>query len=212
MTLNPEKISTKRRRGRPKGSAPFKDKDLELLRRLATHLVREPGLKVTTVLKGLGVKNESDLARLRKRWRENSVDLMDCAKLDLHRPHLGGVFGKMMEMSAGFTVRVNEILQAVPVDQIVQRVQAYHDVKQAMLRQGANRDVGFDTTHPEEIIAAIGRLEGRDPTIYRDIVKKDDDGVDLNNWEHQYVMAVVLHEMAMEGWQKEQEQDDDKKS
>lgn len=205
MTSQNEPSTNKRQRGRPKGSAPRKQADLKLLRRLAKELARHPDLNVTKVFRRYGVQGESNLARLRKRWREEGPSLLDAARIDLHHRESGGTFSKALLLFDDFAVRVHEVLEAVPLGDILRRAQTHHDVQQAKRRQGSSRDVALDTTNPEDLIAAIGRLEARDPDVEKRIIEAEGQGVDLSDWQHQYVMAIVLHEMALEGWKREQE-------
>jgi hypothetical protein len=63
---------SKRGRGRPKGSGK---PDGPTLREVADLLLENPGLKPTTAIKRMGIKNPSDIRRLQAKWREHGPSL-----------------------------------------------------------------------------------------------------------------------------------------
>ena len=73
----------KRRRGRPAGSATTLQADEALMRRAAVEMVREKHLKFSTALRGLGINESKDLARLRKRWNKVGEIYLENARTEM---------------------------------------------------------------------------------------------------------------------------------
>lgn len=74
-------MQTKRSRGRPKGSSPFKEKDISVLKLFAKKSIKSPyDLQITKFLKYMGYTNESERSRLRARWRRNRDQLLEWAE------------------------------------------------------------------------------------------------------------------------------------
>ena len=79
MVRNSSNSQAKRPRGRPKGSAPFEERDQAALSQFADQCVQFPGLKLAPFLKSLGYEDK-DIRRAQIKWCASKTEHIDNAK------------------------------------------------------------------------------------------------------------------------------------
>ena len=62
----------KRPRGRPKGTAPFEERDRAALSRFADQFLQAPGAKLAPFLTSMGYEGK-DIRRAQARWRKENL-------------------------------------------------------------------------------------------------------------------------------------------
>src|SRR5829696_5338354 len=95
---NPEPA---RRRGRPLGSAPYRQRDEELLARYADEAIHNPGLELAPFARRAGSSNAAAIRRLQARWREVRERVLKDARIrfDARPPQSVGQI--LMDLWAG---------------------------------------------------------------------------------------------------------------
>src|SRR5829696_7222058 len=77
---NPPNPVPKRGRGRPPGSAPYRQRDEELLARYADKAIHSQGLELAPFARRAGVSNAAAIRRLQARWRADRERFLNDAR------------------------------------------------------------------------------------------------------------------------------------
>lgn len=197
MTQTSDIPPLKRRRGRPKGAAPKRERDIKLLRMVAKDMLASPDLPLTTALRRRGVTSESNLARLRRRWRSEGTNWIEEERADRHYKSNANGFQKLVIGLVGLTQRAQEVMQTIDLDGVVSALGEMAKTKRALENHGGLLQIPFDSASEEEVAKAVARLELRDRKVGRQIVREVDEPNYENDWRESYAMAVVIHERAL---------------
>lgn len=187
----------KRRPGRPEGSTKFLASDMRLLRKAAKKMADNKKLTLTAALRLLEVSEKKDLARLRQRWANLDRDLIAEVKADKFRSAEGGFWYKFALGIHGLMDRIAEVRSTLPLREVVARYDDLDTTIDVLRKQGGIVPLPFDPTNPEELGAAIARLELRDRAKGSAIKASVDAQKDPPEWEKSYAMAVAMHERAL---------------
>lgn len=207
MKQQPNHSAVKRKRGRPQGSAPNAKQDKALLCKAANLIVRNEHLKITVALRELGKSEESDLARLRKRWQTVGDEYIAEARANLLIEGNQSSVTEFVLMMARFSERVQEVAEAINLGQILGNASDLQNAHELLRQSGKEAGEAFDTKDPLEVCAAFSRLEGRDRDFGKALIRKEQEGRRPTEAEKKYIMAVLLHETALEELQAEKRND-----
>jgi len=85
----PEKVPNQRR-GRPLGSAPYREADEKLLARYADKAIHNTGLELAPFARAAGVSQPATIRRLQARWRGDRERFLKDAqnRFDARRPEV----------------------------------------------------------------------------------------------------------------------------
>ncbi len=197
MTQTSDIPAPKLTRGRPKGAAPKRVADIKLLRTVAKDILDSPDLPLTTALRRRGVTSETDLTRLRRRWRSEGIDWIGEERADRHYKSNANGFQKFVFGLIGLTQRAREVMQTIDLDGVVSTLGEMAKTKRALENHGGLLEIPFDSASEEEVAKAVARLELRDRKVGRQIVREVDEPGYEKDWRESYAMAVVMHERAL---------------
>ncbi|MEP1921406.1 MAG: hypothetical protein ABJJ43_00135 [Ekhidna sp.] len=163
MTHTPEKNSkSKRRRGRPKGSSRFAESDKLVCEKAADFLIKHPSSRPVISFKKQGYQSESELHRLREKFRSNKEQFMKDAKARHLATVRLGTWGEVGSIIQDCAEWVDTMLNSAPVMEIRDDL-ALGLSKQAALKRLELQDTPpFDVKDPEEIASAIESFENRE--------------------------------------------------
>jgi hypothetical protein len=199
---DPSNHAPARGRGRPLGSAPFREVDEALLTRYADKALHTPGLQLAPFARSAGWK-PAPIRRLQARWRAERDRLLNDARkrFDARPPDsLGQLVMDMwvgLGRAAGSFSGILKPLKASML-QAQRRWDALGDAAQLPL----------DPTNPDILEPALARFENAMPTPGSNEM---DDLLGVQTFEdlpfsmRLYVLAVLLHEVSLEERRREAE-------
>lgn len=200
----------KRKRGRPVGTTKTLREDQGLMRRAAAKMVREKHLKFSTALRGLGVSENKDLARLRKRWNVDRDTYLTNARAELRADQTVGEYLSEVLPLAGIFDGVQKMGRALEDSRLLPRLREIAGIA-ASVRSGKTVvQAPFDPEDMDALLVAITRLEGRDLNLDDTLLKKEKMNDPLSEAEQMYLMAVTLHAMALNQFEVEKQYDEDR--
>lgn len=193
--------SRRRRRGRPSGSSRFAESDRIALDKIAERLVYEPDLPVATAARGLGFSSEAEIRRLQAKWRSAKSRLLAEAQRRHESPL--DLFVHFLASLAGLA---EGLLTSAPIGAIQASLERAARRLAAEQRAGEAAKLSFDPNDRAAVDAAISRFESRQHHTAADLVPDlPDDGTwaDLPASQRLYAMALVLHELSLDEYERE---------
>lgn len=191
----------KRPRGRPRGTAVYEQKDLDLLAAFADIAVTTPGAKLAPFLAKRNYA-EHEIRRAQKRWRSNKVELLHQAKLRADVAPANDPIGLLLYFGQAASALTDAAIPAFG------RIAA--SLEGARRRVAARRELGLDLGLPLDprdqaaVEAAIARYDatiasGNHPAEFASLTY-DELPLSLKL----YYVAVTLHHWSLQVAESEQ--------
>ena len=207
MEQNRDEKVEKRRPGRPIGTTKTLHADEALMRHAAAEMVRENHLRFSTALRGLGVAEYKDLARLRKRWKIVGDTYLAHARTEMRADQTIGQNLLELFRFLGVFEGVRAIGQTLRDSRLLPRLR---EITQSADSAGPGRDameLPFDPKDLNATIVAIVRMEARDRSFDDALHQKEETNEPLSSAEQMYLMAVALHAMALNQFELDEQND-----
>ena len=194
--LNP---APARRRGRPLGSAPYRQRDEALLARFADELIGKPDLRLAPFVQAAGL-SESAIRRVQLRWRSNKERFLNEARIRFEGRPPQSLAEIVMHLWAGLsrTTRVFSKNVLDPLRASMRRAERRWEAQEAL---GKPARLPLDPSHPTKLKPALNRFESAMPTPGSDEI---DDLLGDKTFEELpfsmqlYLIAVLTHEVSLE--------------
>ena len=204
---NPPNPVPKRGRGRPLGSAPYRQRDEELLVRYADKAIHSSGLELAPFARRAGVSNAAAIRRLQARWRADRERFLNDARTRFDARPPESLWQMLMDLRAGLSRMAAIVSREVldPLRASIRRAERRWDAR-ASLGQPAR--LPFDPADPSELEPALARFESAMPTPGSDEIDDqlgDQTLADLPLSQRLYLPAVLIHEMSLEQRRRETE-------
>lgn len=209
MKQNPNTKVEKRRPGRPAGTTKTLSADTALMRRAAAAMVREKHLKFSTALRDLGVVENKDLARLRKRWKLVGDTYLVNARAEIRANQtIGENLADLLPIAEIFEF-VQTMEQTLTDNCFVPRLHEIVQRANSVRRDREAIQAPFDPKDLDVVVAEIVRMEVRDRRIDTALDEKNTTNEPLSDAEQMYLMAVALHAMALNQFEVDKQNDKD---
>ena len=192
-----------RRRGRPRGSAPYRQRDEELLARYADKMIHDPGLQLAPFARRAGF-SDAAIRRLQGRWREHRDRFLNEARIrfDVRPPE--SLWQILLVLWTGLHRGTEIVSQHVlhPLLTSVRRAERRWEAR-AALDQPARLPI--DPTNPGELEPAFARFEDAlgSADIAAQLAGKTLGDLPLSL--RLYIMAVLMHEVSLDQRRREVE-------
>lgn len=186
----------KRRRGRPSGASRLNDSDIAILRRVAELELDLPGAKFASLLKQVGVSEDTDIRRMRRKWYDLAQGLRDEALIKRDEAENRGHWGDFLQIIQMVSEWAGAALDTLPIEQLGRSIADTHDKAAALRRLGIGTEPPFDVTDPEKLASAVARFEMRalqDLDSLGKTFPKDATLADLPKSQHYYAQALMFY-------------------
>lgn len=204
---------SKKRPGRPRGSAPFKAQDEALLRTAARDLAAEPGLNLTFLLRELRVTEEKDLSRLRRRWNCAGSTYLREARRELdtarekHPLFALTAFLKKLDERSTSPSDLGPVRHMLA--ELIKTTHASDDSRRVEWDNWLGSTLSSLPAPASKPVVAIARFERRYRRMDKSLLRATEaDRPSLSDGDRAYVLAVLLYERALELWAEEERRTD----
>lgn len=202
----------KRKPGRPVGTTKTLRADEALMRRAAAEMAREKHLKFSTALRDLGVVEGKDLARLRKRWKPIGDTYLEHARAEIRANQTFGENLSVFLRIADVVEDVQTMEQTLTDNRFVSRLSEIVQNAESVRRGREATQPPFDPKDLDAVVAEIVRMEVRDRRIDAALDEKKTTNEPLSDAEQMYLMAVALHATALNQFEVDIQNDQDRPS
>lgn len=200
-----DKNVAKRGRGRPKGSAPYRNGDLAALSSFADQEIDTPGAPLAPFLARRGY-GDAAIRRAQALWREERRQMLEAAKLrfDSRRPEsLGEIFFEFASAMRGIGTAIADSGISQNLRASMERAEAR---RKAFEQLGLISKLPFDPANADEMDAALAPFETEmheagSPEIGARLANKTLAELPLS--ERAYLMAILLHAFSLQQRQRE---------
>ncbi len=170
-------------------------------------MARERHLKFSTALRGLGIVETKDLARLRKRWNSAGESYLEHARAEMRADQTIGENLSGLLQIAGVLEGLQAVGQTLRDHRLLPRLREIAQTADNARQGKASKQLPFDPTDLNAAIDAIVRMEARDQSRDDALRQKEDTNESLSDAERMYLMAVALHAMALNQFEVDEQND-----
>lgn len=198
---NVQPPSAKRGRGRPLGSAPYRQPDQEFLARYADEAIHFPDLELAPFARRAGA-SDAGIRRLQARWRTDRERFLKEARIRFDARPPESLWQMLMDVWAGLG-RANEIVSKEvlhPLTMSVRRAERRWDARAAL---GQPSQLPFHPTDASELEPALARFENALGSTKIDLGQQT--LADLPLSLRLYLLAVLIHEVSLQQHRRETE-------